>query len=86
MKKNGKAALGFFRKEDKLMINDKDICAGSVFEGLINGKKVFIENVIESKDGFKYILFRDEKGNKHQISYEMFKRCNLKKVVEECGS
>lgn len=67
---------------NRSMIPDKDIRHGSVFEGLINGKKVFIENVIESKDGFKYILFRDEKGNKHQISYEMFKRCKMKEVVK----
>ena len=68
------------------MIPDKDIRPGSVFVGLINNKKIVIEKVIENQDGVKYISFRDEKGKKHQMSYEMFKRCNLKKVVEECGS
>ena len=52
MKKNGKAALGFFRKEDKLMINDKDICAGSVFEGLVDHQKIVVEKVIDNHDGF----------------------------------
>ena len=68
------------------MINDKDICAGSIFEGLVDHKKIVVEKVIDNHDGIKYVMFRDEKGNKHQVSYEMFKRCNLKKVVEECVS
>lgn len=79
MKKNGKAALGFFRKEDKLMINDKDIRAGAVFEGLANNKKIVIENVIESKDGVRYVSFYDDKSKKHQVSYELFKRSLLKR-------
>ena len=64
MKKNGKAALGFFRKEDELMINDKDIRAGAVFKGLSNNKKIVIENVIESKDGVRYVSFYDDKKKK----------------------
>ena len=68
------------------MINDKDICAGSIFEGLVDHKKIVVEKVIYNHDFIKYFILRYEKGNKHQVSYEMFKRCNLKKVVEECGS
>ena len=68
------------------MIPDKDIRPGSVFEGLVDQKKIVVEKVIDNYDDIKYVMFRDEKGNKHQVSYEMFKRCNLKKVVEECGS
>lgn len=68
------------------MINDKDIRPGSVFEGLVDHQKIVVEKVIDNHDGIKYVMFRDEKGNEHQVSYEMFKRCNLKKVVEECGS
>lgn len=79
MKKNGKAALGFFRKEDELMINDKDIRAGAVFKGLSNNKKIVIENVIESKDGVRYVSFYDDKKKKHQVSYELFKRSLLKR-------
>ena len=79
MKKNGKAALGFFRKENELMINDKDIRAGAVFEGLANNKKIVIENVIESKDGVRYVSFYDDKSKKYQVSYELFKRSLLKR-------
>ena len=68
-----------YRKEDKLMINDKDIHAGVVFEGLANNKKIVVENVIESKDGVRYVSFYDDKNKKHQVSYELFKRSLLKR-------
>ena len=61
------------------MINDKDIRAGAVFEGLANNKKIVIENVIESKDGVRYVSFYDDKSKKHQVSYELFKRSLLKR-------
>ena len=68
------------------MIPDKDIRPESVFEGLVDHQKIVVEKVIDNHYGIKYVMFRDEKGNKHQVSYEMFKRCNLKEVVKECGS
>ena len=41
------------KKEDRLMIPDKDICAGSVFEGLVDHKKIVVEKVIDNHDGIK---------------------------------
>ena len=70
---------GTSKEEGRSMIPDENICPGSVFVGLINGKKIVIENVIESKDGVRYVSFYDDKNKKHQVSYELFKRSLLKR-------